>query len=328
LGGDEDEGTSGSKRMEILRSRVIILCSVLIACYASAVRGEGLECYTIHWAPMHVWGLLRSKGINTIVTALSPSDRGGWAIAFERARQLDLKLIVALWPLPYKMNGDEVSIQGAEEFLNYLKLNPEDRQRVLALYGVDEPFWQDCYGCGWTTPQMIRLRERIRRIIPDMKMYYDMGDISFWERMNRDPSSKHFFNKTWIDDTAFDYLSIYYGKDHSGKRLQESIRANRSVLNGDNTLGRKLNINLICMMNTYRSTAFKVAMPNRDELVDFSGQAISSGQIDGYGFYPWHMDLYEDDLSRHPEVWDAIEVIYRRWICRAPDCRYGSNRHE
>ena len=316
----------GKMRFRNTHPRPLVLCAVLCALWwPSAALGQSPESYSIHWAPIEMWGFLRSQGIDTVVTALSPIDRERWPVVFQKARELDLKLIVALWPLPYKIDGDEVSIRAAEGFLNYLKMNPSSRERVTALYGVDEPFWQDCYGCGWTTPQMIRLRERIRSIIPDMKMYYDMGDIAFWEKMNRDPTSIHFFHKTWIDDAAFDYVSIYYGKDRIGKRLEESIRANRGTLNGDNALGRKLNIRLICMLNTYRSRSYNMHMPDRQELENFSRQAITSGQIDGYGFYPWHMDLYEDDLSRHPELWDAIGAVCKRWLCGRIDCSCGSN---
>lgn len=285
-----------------------------IACYSDdkpvPTPSASVDAYHMHWPPSEDWSTVASLGIDTIVVTMNPDRPGEWTSLFDQAIEEGLRLIVALWPLPYNFVGAEANIDAALPFFSFLNSNTDYRAQMFALWGNDEPYWQGCYGCGWTTEQMVNLRTAIREVVPDLPIYYDMGDLAFWEDRCKNRASP-FYLRTCIDDAAYDYLAIYFRANMTPEEIQIKLNVNRTLLDGANSLDRPLEIRLVSFLNSYQLIRgpYNIPMPTYDDILRIGRQIIGSGAVDTYGYYPWCMDIYDDCLSKHRELWPAIKEV-------------------
>jgi len=223
----------------------------------------------------------------------TPED---WRAYLDAAQAWDIKVIAWLWPEGWSWDGTAWQIDDqARSFVQTVAGHPA----TFAVYALHEPYWRDCWGCGYTTAEQQALYRAIKTIA-DISIYSDVGSISFWTAQGE---------KTAFADGVCDYCGNWYypfleDGSYTRAELISQLTADLAVIRE-----RAPNSKFVWGMQSYaQSGSFRI--PTADEMRDLAS-IVYSKDVDGALWYVWWFGhLYSDFLSNHPELYPIVRKIY------------------
>jgi hypothetical protein len=253
--------------------------------------------YGMVFVPEDQFGAVRELGIEVVEKTFdhtgSPAD---WLALLDKARDHDLKVIAWLWPEGWSWDGSAWQIDDkARSFVQTVSKHPA----TLAVYGLHEPYWQGCWGCGYTTAQQQLLYDAIKAIA-DVPIYSEVGGVAFWTEQGED---------TAFAERVCDYCGNWYYPFQDGKYerdiLLQKLKDDLAVMRE-----RAPNSKLVWGLQTFAKDPPGYEMPTAKEMYDLAAIVFAAG-VDGASWYPWTFgELYSDVLSNHPELYDTVRRVY------------------
>ena len=235
--------------------------------------------------------------LNDFSYEASPTE---WIAYLNAAQAQNLKVIAWLWPEGWQLNRltQKWTIDAqAELFLKSVANHPA----LLAVYGLHEPYWMECEGCGYTTAQMQALYQAIKKIAP-VPIYSEINGIAFWAEQG--PATTIANGICDYCQTAF-YPFLTDGSYQHDELLQH---LNREIA----ALQRHApQSQLIWTMPAMSHVEDQLRMPTSSEMFDYARLVYAREEIWGAWWYMWRWDdeLYPDYLAKHPQLfWTVCEI--------------------
>jgi hypothetical protein len=264
-----------------------------------------------HWATTSDFPTLQSLGYQFVITTVHPKEVHEWAEMFDAAEKARLKLIVGLWPPPYRLRQGTWTINPeGQTFLGYAASHANV---VQAIFVYNEPYWLNPFTgkndyCGALSAAELRdLRRTIRKAWPEAKIFHDLGRPSTWAPGG--PMPRHYLcvgDKYADAEGVADLVGIWYypfdiGSYRKSYALEELSREVGYVRN-------KMHAEPIIAGQAFKCTRCGEATrwPTKEELKDWNCALRSLGPW-GISWYPWRQSSYDDYLSNHREMWSATE---------------------
>jgi hypothetical protein len=191
----------------------------------------------------------------------------------------------------------------AELFVQTVSEHPA----LLAVYALHEPYWNGCWGCGYTTTQQQALYTAIKAIA-DVPIHSAVDSMSAWTRYAEQENKD-----TAFADGICDYCETWYhpflegpeGPVYERAQLIAQLEADLAVARA-----RAPNAKIVWSLQSFAHRDGYYRMPTADEMRNLAS-IIYSTDIDGALWYPWDFgELYSDFLSKHPELHPVVKEIY------------------
>jgi len=263
-----------------------------------------------HWAEPSDFADLRELGYTFAVVTVPADDPTQWAATLDAAAREGLKLVIGVWPNPYRRraNGTWRIDDYGIDFLLYLKAHP---QQVMAVWGFNEPYWtaqsgDATYPCGYySAKDLKRLRSAIRDIWSSAKVYHDLDLPSSWAPGGEWWQQNDCIDTKYADQTQIaDYVGIWsypfdvvrgYTRQASLDRIANEIQFVQTKM-GPATP--------VVLGQAFSSQTAGQYFPTPSELQDWSCGLRRLG-VEYVSWYAWRQDLYPDDLAHHPTHWQS-----------------------
>jgi hypothetical protein len=242
-------------------------------------------------------GLMKELGVEVVHQRFDHDETpGNWVAQLDEAQRHDLRVIAWLWPEGWRWNGSAWQIDDqARSFVRIVAGHPA----TLAVYMLHEPYWQGCWGCGYTTAQQQLLYDAIKAIA-DVPIYSEVGGVAFWTAQGAD---------TVFDERVCDYCGNWYYPFVDGKyerdilvqKLKEDVAVTRE---------RAPTSKIIWGLQAFAQGSSGHYMPNAEQMYDLAAVVFAAG-VDGAAWYPWTFsEQYDDFLANHPELYDTVRRVY------------------
>jgi hypothetical protein len=228
----------------------------------------------------------------------------GWLAYLDAAQAQKMRVIAWLWPEGWLWDGAAWQIdEQAELFVQTVAEHPA----LLAVYALHEPYWNGCWGCGYTTSEQQALYSAIKAIA-DVPIHSAVDSMSAWTSY-----AEKYDMDTAFTDGICDYCETWYhpfleGGAYERTRLIAQLEADLAVAR-ERAPDSKIVFSLQCFAQagTYR-------MPTAEEMRDMAS-IVYARDVDGALWYPWTFGaLYTDFLSNHPELYDTVREIYDDYV--------------
>jgi endo-1,4-beta-mannosidase len=248
-------------------------------------------------------GTAKNLGIEVVLWPFSHDGTPeSWLAYLNEAQAQDIKVIVRLWPEGWSWDGTTWQIDDqAQSFVQTVA----DHPAVFAIYTLEEPYWQGCWDCGYTTQEQQLLYNAIKAIA-DVPTFSEVDSMSFWTAQGEE---------TAFADGICDYCATWYYPF----RVDGSYRRSEliSQLSADLEVARERapNSKFVWLMQSYAQSG-SYRMPTAEEMRDLAS-IVYSMDIDGALWYVWWFGpLYNDFLSNHPELHPVVREIYEDIVHR------------
>ncbi|MBE0699407.1 MAG: hypothetical protein IH586_20995, partial [Anaerolineaceae bacterium] len=167
----------------------------------------------------------------------------------------------------------------------------------------NEPYWQECMGCGYTTRQQQFLYNRIKEI-QNVPIFSAVDSMDFWSKKSAE---------TVFADGVCDFCATwFYPFLTKGYNRNELIRRLKADLDTAHRLAP--NSKIVWYLQSFAKDGDSLRMPDSREMFDIAKIVIDSG-VDGVMWYAWSFNsLYSDTLGRHPELFPTIKQVYKELV--------------
>lgn len=269
---------------------------------ASATPADpGVPFYGTQYVPVGELAKVRSLGFNLVLTDFSYEEGPEqWRAYLDAAHGQGLRVIPWLWPEGWRLDrrtGVWTIDAQARRFLETVSGHPA----LLAVYGLHEPYWNECEGCGYTTAQQQALYSAIKAIAP-VQVYSEINGFAFWEREGA---------ASTIAPGVCDYCqtAFYpfmtdgsYRREELIAHIEREVAALRRLAPGSR---------LIWTMPSMSHREDRLRMPSGPEMLDYARLVYARPEISGAWWYMWRWDndLYPDYLAKHPSLHPAAREI-------------------
>jgi len=219
-----------------------------------------------------------------------------WLNQLDEAQAHGLKVIAWLLPQGWEWDGTTWHIDDqARSFVQTVAGHPA----TFAVVALHEPYWQGCWGCGFTTHEQQLLYDALKSIA-DVPIYSAVDSMAFWTAQGEE---------TAFADGICDYCGTWFHPFRmDGYRRDElvaQLRADLAVARA-----RAPHSKIVWAMQAFAQARGGFRMPTSAEMYDLAGQVYASG-VDGAMWYVWTFNsLYDDFLSNHPELYDRVRQVY------------------
>jgi len=243
------------------------------------------------------FGMVKDLGTQVVQhTFAHDGTPESWLAYLDAAQAQDIQVIAWLWRQGWEWDGSTWHIDDqARSFVQTVAGHPA----LFAVYGLHEPYWNGCWGCGYTTAQQQALYDALKAIA-DVPIYSDVGRIGFWIAEGEE---------TAFADGVCDYCATWYypflaDGSYAREELISWLSAELMVMRE-----RAPKSKLVWLMQSYAQSG-SYRMPTADEMRDLAS-SVYSMDIDGALWYVWGFGpLYSDFLSNHPELHPVVREIY------------------
>ncbi len=262
-----------------------------------------------HWAQISEFRTLRDLGHEWVIATVSPDNRPGWDEMFDAAEETGIKLIVGLYPEPYKLKKGRWQIAPiGREFLRYAEARSE---LVKAVFVYNEPYWIDPFThkgnlCGALSAAELRdLRTTIKGVWPEAKIYQDLGEPSAWEpgaylTVWTDCIEDRFADQTGVAD----YVGVWRYRFKKGEEYD--FRGHLAVMRKEVDFVReKMGAQPIVCAQSFQCDDCEgeaSRFPTLEEFRDWQCALRGIGPA-AVSFYPWRMSMYQQNIGDKPEYW-------------------------
>lgn len=262
---------------------------------------ERLPFYGTQFVPIDELPQVRALGFDTVLTDFAydaqPAD---WLAYLDAAQREDVRVIPWLWPEGWTLDrrsGAWTIDAQAQLFLRTVAGHPA----LFAVYGLHEPYWNECAGCGYSTAQQQALYRAIKAIAP-VPVYSEINGFAFWAERGA---------ATTIAAGVCDYCqTAFYPFERGGIYNRDELIAHMELEIA--ALQRHApDVKLIWTMQSMSHRGDNLRMPTADEMIDYAQLAYGRPEIAGAWWYVWRWDgdLYPDYLAKHPALHPAVWTI-------------------
>jgi len=267
----------------------------------SRVDSSWLPFYGTQFVPIHELSTVRRLGFTVVLNNFDyEATPREWIAYLDAARAQGLKVIAWLWPEGWKLDrrtGAWTIDAQAQRFLRTVSSHPA----LFAVYGLHEPYWNECEGCGYTTAHQQALYRAIKAIAP-VPVYSEINGFAFWAEQGA---------ATTIAPGMCDYCqTAFYPFMSNGaykrkellNHIQDEIAALRRYAP---------DVRLVWTMQSMAHRGDRLRMPTADEMRDYARIVYAHPEVVGAWWYMWRWDneLYHDYLANHPELYPAVREI-------------------
>ena len=240
--------------------------------------------------------IVRDLGVTVVLQTFKHDDTpADWLAQLDELQEHNLQVIAVLWPQGWEWDGDTWQVdRQAQLFLETIASHPT----TFAVFGLQEPYWRGCRGCGLTTSEQQALYQTIKAIA-DVPLYSELGDITYWVNHGQE---------TTLAEAVCDYCGVWFYPTFADGSYHR--REFITHLEDNTTLIRKLapNAKLVWLLQAFARNDHR-RMPTAEEIHDM-GAIVAEREVDGVFWYVWHFGpLYSDFLSNHPELLPAVRSV-------------------
>jgi len=257
--------------------------------------------YGMDFVPAEDFSIVKTLGVEMVSQTFShDAKKETWLAQLDMAQKAGIKVNAWLWPQGWTWNGTDWTIDNeARTFFQTVANHPA----LFSVYVFNEPYWQDCYGCGYTTSQQQQLNKQIKDIA-DVPIFSAVDSMSFWTSHS---------TETAFADGVCDYCATwYYPFTFNGDKIDElkiQIKKDMAIAHE-----RAPKSKIVWLMQSFSQKSSNLRMPNANDMNSLADIVYASG-VDGVIWYVWSCDsLYDDCLSKHPELHDTIGQIYKNHL--------------
>jgi hypothetical protein len=246
-------------------------------------------------------------GYTFVITTVDSVDQTEWAKTFQAARDSGLKLIVGLYPPPYRLVGGRWRLGSeGEVFLRHVSSRAS---LVKGIFVYNEPFWLNPFTgrndpCGAVSAAQLReLRSTIRGVWPDARIYHDLGRPSDWAPGGVQSQRYPCVGDKYADEKGIaDFVGIWFFPFNTGNYLRsEGLAALASEVA---YVRNQMQAEPVILEQAFKchNCGEATRLPTAEELKDWNcaTRALSPSAI---SWYPWRQASYDDYLASHPEMW-------------------------
>lgn len=255
--------------------------------------------YGMQYVPLSDLDEVADLGVNTLLQDFPRDDPAAWTEMLDAAAARDMKVVAWQWPSGWEWDDSSRTWSVTPAGRRFIE-TVADHPALLAVYGVHEPYWNECFGCGWTSDELRDLYRKIKAI-RDVPVYAAFDGFAFWE--NRSP-------ETTFGPGICDYCDTWYYpvlEDGSYDRAEYVDRLATEL-----ALVRELapQSKFVWVVQAFASERSGRALPNAAQAREMADLALAT-DIDGLWWYTWTFDeaQYEqvlaDEPALHPVVRDA-----------------------
>ena len=282
--------------------KLIILIILIIGCALcfSCSTGETHQfLYGISFVSTSDLPIMNDLGIE-VVSQVFPYDGSpqSWLAQLDQAQNHNIRVIAWLFPQGWEWDGKNWEIDDqSRSFLQTVSGHPA----LFAVYALEEPYWQGCWNCGYTTYQQQILYNKIKEIA-DVPIFSDVDSMSFWTAQGEE---------TAFADGICDYCATWYypftvdryERDKLVQQLQDDLTVAHE---------RAPKSKIVWYIQAFAQNLSGHRMPTEDEMRDVASLVFDSG-VDGAIWYVWTFNsTYDDFLVRHPELFAAVKNVYQK----------------
>ncbi|MGD9030930.1 MAG: hypothetical protein PVG25_14080 [Anaerolineae bacterium] len=212
---------------------------------------------------------------------------------------------------PAEKRGSWQIDEQARLFLQTVSAHPA----LFAVYALHEPYWNGCWGCGYTTTQQQALYSAIKSIA-DVPIHSAVDSMSAWTRYAEEQDKD-----TAFADGMCDYCETWYHPFREDDTFEKATLISHVEADLAVARARAPNAKIVWSMQCFAQEVplgDDYRMPTAEEMRDLASIVYSRG-VDGALWYPWDFQggLYSDFLSNHPELYPVVREIYDE-IVRSP----------
>jgi len=261
--------------------------------------------YGMEYVPQGDLGKVAALGVEVVLSTF-PRDEtpDSWLGYLDEADAHDIKVVARMWPEGWNWDGHTWQIDArVRSFIQTIARHPA----TLAVYTLEEPYWQGCWGCGYTTREQQALYDAVKAIA-DVPIFSEVDSMSFWTAQGEETA----FAEGICDYCAAWYYPFRTDGTYQREELITRLQADLSVARE-----RAPNAQFVWLMQAFAQDESSLRMPSADELCDLAA-LVYSMDIDGALWYPWQFgSLYSDTLGEHPELYPVIREIYENHVLPA-----------
>ncbi len=257
--------------------------------------------YGMDFVPAEDFSIVKLLGVEMVSQTFShDGDPKIWLEQLDLAQEAGIKVNAWLWPQGWTWNGTNWTIDSkARSFFQTVATHPA----LFSVYVFNEPYWQECFGCGYTTSQLQQLYKQIKDIA-NVPIFSAVDSMSYWTSYS---------TETAFADGVCDYCATWYYPftDDEDKidELKIQIKNDMAIANQ-----RAPNSKIVWLMQSFGQKSSNLRMPNANDMNMLADIVYASG-VDGVIWYVWSFDsLYDDYLSKHPELHNTIGQIYKNHL--------------
>lgn len=288
------------------RSVMFLYLGMLAGCWSYLMPGS-VETGT-SWAPVGDYPELHQLGYDFVITSVT-ADRADWVRTFDAAQAAGLKLIVGMYPPPYRLrHGEWVITRKGIKFLRYAASRAG---LVKAIFVFNEPYWINprtgrSHLCGALSARQLReLRQTIRGVWPEALIYQDLGEPRSWAPGGAQQRDYACVGKRYADQKGVaDFVGIWnYPFDSRGYHKSKGL----AELNEEIDFVRnQMEAEPIVLAQSFGCAGCSppAAMPSAEQIRDWNCSVRALGPY-ALSWYVWQQSSYDDYLVNHPESWEA-----------------------
>ena len=154
--------------------------------------------YGMQFVPEEDLQTVKSFGTEVVLqTFFRNSPPEDWISYLDAAEAADIKVVASFWQPGWTYDGEQWIID--DEVKAFIKL-VEDHPALFAIYSIHEPYWNGCFGCGYTTAEVQQLYSAIKEIA-DVPIFADMDELVFWAERSEE---------NVFADAICDYCGLWY----------------------------------------------------------------------------------------------------------------------
>ncbi|KPL72017.1 hypothetical protein ADN00_16115 [Ornatilinea apprima] len=257
--------------------------------------------YGMEFVPTKDFETVRGLGIEVIgQTFAHDGSPASWKAQLDLAEDAGLRVIAWLWPQGWTWEGDQWVIdEQARSFLETVAGN----EALFAVYVFNEPYWQECWGCGYTTSQQQKLYSQIKAI-RNVPIFSAVDSMRFWT---------DYSPETAFADGICDYCATWYYPVTQDGFDQDELRA-RIAADLSTARQRAPKSKIVWYMQAFAGAESGYRVPTANEMEEIARIVYEAG-VDGAMWYVWSFNsLYNDTLCRHPELFATVRKIYEETV--------------
>lgn len=262
---------------------------------------QTIDFYGIQYVPEDDFDQVKALNADTVLQDF-PIDAGpdGWLAQLDAADAADLRVVAWLWTPGWEWDeaaGEWAVDSRAVSFLETIEGHPA----LLAVYGTHEAYWNECFGCGYTTAQLQILYNQIKAIA-DVPIYSAFSGFESWQARGEE---------TTFADGVCDYCDTWYYPVLADGTYDRQTYIDRLYTELKTFRELAPNSRFVWVLQGFASERSGRSMPNEEQLADMA-ELASRVDIDGLWFYVWSFDAeqYEDVLGARGELHEVVRTSY------------------
>ncbi len=264
-----------------------------------------------HFAEETEFQQVADLGMGFVVSTVGDNP-DEWDLKFDSAQAAGIKLIVGMFPEPYRLTRGAWTITAAgRRFIEYAASRSEI---VKGIFVYNEPYWISPFTrrgslCGSLSADELRaLRTEIRQVWPEAKIFQDVGAPKAWLPGSDLVEDNPCIGDKFVDQRGVaDFVGIFNHNLRNGEPQDlpaETEYMREQIEFVENEMEAEAIVDMQAFGCT-RCDSEPIRMPTAQE---FRAWQCALRELGPYAisYYPWNLELYDEALSDRPDLWELI----------------------